>query len=588
MSERHRWDWRKDKFLTRDSVLRDVFTTDGRTVDPAFELPRRHEKSFEKELRELFDTYQERVEKAIESRGTSLGWPYSSFPANGTRRMCDKILKALQWLHDGCPSSAYDVFADMMKELTDTIPLPRVRNVSSLHPSTNKGQNNTSPLNTESSTMAEQFYRVRSVSYGSAFPRCDIFHTPANLRDKISTARYSIAGYPSLYLADALELSMQEMGKPYHSIASSFKIVGECERESTLVIDLGIRPQDFLFYEMGSPKNEVNEELDILYTRNYVFWFPLLAACSFVRENSDSSYSDEYAIPQLLMQWLRLSKMPPLRMKYPDGPIDTENTHRLALLIYLKIGDDLEEVPPIFHGTDEPLDAQTNNLDPRETKLVLAFAKDLQNKAYQLVRLTLKYSGLMFSRNFYALLNNIDRALRDCLGITDGKSLKREEARSKLRSSLPEIYKRLSNHPHAYSRASRLAETSQSERALQNNLTESILLKELLNSLQYTRRLLAWLDDYRIVGIRYFSCKDLYAPLLGRNYVFPSERITLDRNGEVAKDGEGLYSSQLNRLFSWSVPRHREDYESVQEWQDGLDEELRKSPGNLSGDAPAK
>ena len=119
-------------------------------------------------------------------------------------------------------------------------------------------------------------------------------------------------------------------------------------------------------------------------------------------------------------------------------------------------------------------------------------------------------------------------------------------------------------------------------------MTESARLKRLLDSLQYTRRLLAWLDDYRIVGIRYFSCKDLYAPLLGRNYVFPSERITLDRNGEVAKDGEGLYSSQLNRLFSWSVPRHREDYESVQEWQDGLDEELRRSPGNLSGDAPAK
>lgn len=135
MSERHRWDWRKDKFLTRDSVLRDVFTTDGRTVDPAFELPRRHEKSFEKELRELFDTYQERVEKAIESRGASLGWPYSSFPDDGARRMCKGILDALQSLHDGYPSKAYDAFAGMMDELTDAVPLPRVRDVTWPEPS---------------------------------------------------------------------------------------------------------------------------------------------------------------------------------------------------------------------------------------------------------------------------------------------------------------------------------------------------------------------------------------------------------------------------------------------------------------------
>lgn len=61
MPEGHRWDWGKDRFFTTDGILRDVFTTDGRTVDPAFGLPRRHEESFEKELRELFDTYQERL-----------------------------------------------------------------------------------------------------------------------------------------------------------------------------------------------------------------------------------------------------------------------------------------------------------------------------------------------------------------------------------------------------------------------------------------------------------------------------------------------------------------------------------------------
>lgn len=566
MSERHRWDWRKDRFLTRDRVLRDVFITDERTVDPAFELPRRHEKSFEKDLRELFDTYQERVEKAIESRGTSLGRPYASFPDDGTRRMCDGILNALQSLHDGYPSKAYDAFADMMDKLTDAVPLPRVRDVIWPEPSLGEKTNDPRPLSSESprtvdAAMVEQFYRVRSVSYGSTFPRCEIFHTPANLRDKISTTRYSIAGYPSLYLADALKLSMQEMGKPYHSIASSFELAGTCGRESALVIDLGIRPQDFLFPEMESPKDGATEELDILYTSRYVFWFPLLAACSFVRENPSSSYSDEYAIPQLLMQWLRLSKRPPLNMKYPNETFEMADVDTSATGIYEIYKTRLETILKFIRRAIEQREDRPNDLMLMDPEHIPSLLEKLKGIVSLLTKTTLKYPGLIFPRDFYELLRRIDRAL---LLLIEALNNRRGEL-SKPASS---------DDPRRLKFDDGTSETTLTDREMGS----------LLRSLGNTRRLLAWLDDYRIVGIRYFSCKDLYAPLLGRNYVFPSERITLDRNGEVAKDGEGLYSSQLNRLFSWSVPQHREDYESVQEWQDGLDDELLRNPGNLGGD----
>lgn len=415
MSERHRWDWRKDKFLTRDSVLRDVFTTDGRTVDPAFELPRRHEKSFEKELRELFDTYQERVEKAIESRGASLGWHYSSFPDDGARRMCKGILDALQSLHDGYPSKAYDAFAGMMDELTDAVPLPRVRDVTWPEPSLSEKSNEPRSLSSESprtvdAAMAEQFYRVRSVSYGSTFSRCEIFHTPVSLRDKISTSRYSIAGYPSLYLADALKLSMQEMGKPYHSIASSFELAGTCGRESALVIDLGIRPQDFLFPEMDSPKDGVTEELDILYTSRYVFWFPLLAACSFVRENPSSSYSDEYAIPQLLMQWLRLSKRPPLNMKYPDETLEMTDVDTSATEIYKIYKDILETILKFIRRATEQREDRPNALTPVDPEHIPSLLENLRSIVSLLTKTTLTYPGLIFPRDFYELLRRIDRA----------------------------------------------------------------------------------------------------------------------------------------------------------------------------------
>lgn len=565
MPEEHRWDWGKDRFFTTDPILRAIFITNGCTVDPAFELPRRHKESFEKELRELFDTYQERLKKAIGSSALSMGQPYSSFPDDGSHRMCDGILNALQSLHDGYPSRAYDVFADMMDELTDAVPLPRVRDVIWPDPSIGEKADGRrsldfEPPRTVDAAMAEQFYRVRSVSYGSTFPRYEIFHTPVSLRDKISTSRYSIAGYPSLYLADALKLSMQEMGQPYHSIASSFKLAGTRENESGLVIDLGIRPQDFIFPKMKSSKGGVTKKLDTLYTHRYIFWFPLLAACSFVRENPSSSYSDEYAIPQLLMQWLRLSKRPPLNMKYPDETFEMSDADILDTE-YKTYKTRLDRILRFIHREIESSEAKLDGLRQKLPKSIPDRLTELKSITSLLIKTTLRYPGFIFPRDFYELLRKIDRTLLLLKEALSGS----EKDLSGLTSFDSPTGLKLDNGAN---------ETNLNDREIDG----------LLRSLGSTRRLLAWLDDYRIVGIRYFSCKDLYAPLLGRNYVFPSERITLDRNGKVSKDGEGLYSSQLNRLFSWSVPRHREDYESVQGWQDGLDDELLRNPGNLGGD----
>lgn len=42
------------------------------------------------------------------------------------------------------------------------------------------------------------------------YSRTRVLHTPYNLRSKVSTSRYSIAGYPSLYLGTSLQLCCKE------------------------------------------------------------------------------------------------------------------------------------------------------------------------------------------------------------------------------------------------------------------------------------------------------------------------------------------------------------------------------------------
>lgn len=69
-----------------------------------------------------------------------------------------------------------------------------------------------------------KLYRMRSVDEVKEYEIEDIFHIPYNLRAKISSNRYSISGYPSLYLSTSLELCKQELKKNEKIIVSQFSI----------------------------------------------------------------------------------------------------------------------------------------------------------------------------------------------------------------------------------------------------------------------------------------------------------------------------------------------------------------------------
>lgn len=157
-------------------------------------------------------------------------------------------------------------------------------------------------------------YRVVGVSDNVPYDRKRVFHTPYNLRSKVSTSRYSIAGYPSLYLGTSIELCEEEVRlNPYDkfAIASLCKIERNlefCDTEVS-VIELALKPQDFIernndryiskrrFSRTFLDDNEIRE--------SYLIWYPLIAACSYMRVNKSDTFAAEYIIPQLLMQWVR-------------------------------------------------------------------------------------------------------------------------------------------------------------------------------------------------------------------------------------------------------------------------------------------
>jgi hypothetical protein len=173
-------------------------------------------------------------------------------------------------------------------------------------------------------------YRITIVNENISYERSRVFHVPYTLRSKIATSRYSIAGVPSLYLGTSLELCNEEINYNPHeqfALAAKFKLVREEINSNThiKVIDLAIKPQDFIgenpeinnYYRLDSTQKNHYSTTDRGRTikpnilkdqavRNaYIRWYPLIAACSYIRANKKDPFAAEYIIPQLLMQWIR-------------------------------------------------------------------------------------------------------------------------------------------------------------------------------------------------------------------------------------------------------------------------------------------
>jgi hypothetical protein len=144
-------------------------------------------------------------------------------------------------------------------------------------------------------------YRVRQVKTLEELERKDIFHVPFEKRHMVASARYSISGWPSLYLGGSLWVCWEELGRPpFHTLAlSSF-----CASRRLSVLDFGYRPQ--IAIDLFRPRNPDDPTFftDEWMAAFIVCW-PLLATCSLRPLEPGATFVPEYIVPQLLLQWLR-------------------------------------------------------------------------------------------------------------------------------------------------------------------------------------------------------------------------------------------------------------------------------------------
>lgn len=144
-------------------------------------------------------------------------------------------------------------------------------------------------------------FRVREVDTLANAQRKDIFHVPFELKHRVTTQRYSISGWPSLYLGASLMVCWEEVGRPaFHKLS-----VANFDAEKSLnVLDFGYRPT--VLADLHLPQDEYDISFFTQeYVVSYLVCWPLLAACCIEAQHRGSSFVEEYIVPQMLLQWLR-------------------------------------------------------------------------------------------------------------------------------------------------------------------------------------------------------------------------------------------------------------------------------------------
>lgn len=165
-----------------------------------------------------------------------------------------------------------------------------------------------------------ELYRIRTGSFDNTKDG-EMFHIPFDKRHLVTTQRYSVPGYPILYLAGSLFTAWCEIDKPE---LDGMNYAGFRFKAPVLFIDLGYPYHSATIWEWYS--------LFVMY--------PLLMACMVRVKNPSAPFKPEYQIPQLMTMLIRehgqrFSGIAYMSNKLPEScPIDSFASRNLAVCTY--------------------------------------------------------------------------------------------------------------------------------------------------------------------------------------------------------------------------------------------------------------
>jgi hypothetical protein len=172
----------------------------------------------------------------------------------------------------------------------------------------------------------KNFYRSRLVLNGEQFARKDLFHVPFQFRSLVSTNRYSVPGFPALYLGDSTYVCWEEFRRHRLRDLSFSRFSND---RNLKVVDIN------LFKEFH---NELMVEKDyagkLSHILRYICTFPLILACTCQVRDRGGAFNPEYILPQLLLQYVSQQKDID-GIKFPSSWVDYNKLNRIEAYNYV-------------------------------------------------------------------------------------------------------------------------------------------------------------------------------------------------------------------------------------------------------------
>jgi hypothetical protein len=131
-------------------------------------------------------------------------------------------------------------------------------------------------------------YRTRKCDTHDLFSRTEMMHIPNHKRHLVSNQRFSLSGYPCLYVGASIYGCWEELGRPD---IEKFNIVCVCNEKLIHFVDLTL-------------PNFNDKNL----TPDYIYASILPWLCSFRAKHKGCAFVEEYTIPQILMSILISSR----------------------------------------------------------------------------------------------------------------------------------------------------------------------------------------------------------------------------------------------------------------------------------------
>ena len=199
------------------------------------------------------------------------------------------ILDIIQKYYNGYPEKAYTILADLLGNTT----FPPLRDeLRKRYRKTCLNEIYGNYFRVKIESEPKPLFRMRIDK--EILSREGLFHVPFDNRERVSTARFSILGYPCLYLGTSLMVCWEEIKRKRKKNEKVFACKYQ-NRRFLILLNLTI-PDTFTEDGITSDPQEIFR---------FLITYPFYSACLIKVQYPEQDFKPEYIIPQILLQYVK-------------------------------------------------------------------------------------------------------------------------------------------------------------------------------------------------------------------------------------------------------------------------------------------